>query len=606
MECTPKQLENGRTKEESLVLEPLLDNEELLSMKKQKVTKKGKQSKLSIAECRATNKKTTCKDKSHTCKKSSRATKSSKTSAPVSTSGEKVFSPFWTNVCLEMSKKLWSPAETDFVDLPSNCYNGLLRDKEPNLPFWSKVMKVQNPNSPTMSFPSFKFFAVGEMAKEDTLTRVLKVKVRMTTRQKAVVRRWEAGYRFTYNKGLDYLRKNPKTSKLTLRNMIVTKSQNKKTIEKAGGLFGNDNINPFIASNKWLLKVPKDIRQQAAFELHKNWRLAKNNCGYKVRDNNKGWVISIEQNHISVLGNKKIKLYSGDTKLTIRAIGDLPKWLIPSEFEDSITPPCQVMLQKRGKSYYMLFPYKVEKTVKREDYEGHIAALDPGIRKFITSYGTDGRVGFFGSKNPVNKLKKIEWFKDVLRTRIEAPKKAIYRVSGKERKNARRKFRKLQERIENIRKDYHHKVANWFTKTYHGIVIGKLPKGIISRDKSLPKVVKRAYNSLAHYKFRCCLKEKCIKRGVIFQEINESYTSKTCCCCGKINNVGSSEVYSCACSPGVFWDRDVNGAKNILLKSFSESYLRIVLKDKTLSLKQPQWTNYPRGCSWLLSILKEY
>ena len=44
-------------------------------------------------------------------------------------------------------------------------------------------------------------------------------------------------------------------------------------------------------------------------------------------------------------------------------------------------------------------------------------------------------------------------------------------------------------------------------------------------------------------------------------------TSKTCSCCGKLNyNLGSSEVFVCKeCEMRI--DRDVNGARNILIKN---------------------------------------
>ena len=159
--------------------------------------------------------------------------------------------------------------------------------------------------------------------------------------------------------------------------------------------------------------------------------------------------------------------------------------------------------------------------------------------------------------------------------------------------------------MENIRKDFHHKSAKWLTDNYKCIVIGKLPKGIISRDRSLPKSVKRSFNSLGHFKFRCCLKDKCKRKGIIYQEINESYTSKTCTFCGHTNNVGSSETYQCDCQ-NKSWDRDINGARNILIKGISESYFRIVLKkDKTLSLREPCWCNHPQGFSLGLNILQE-
>jgi transposase len=46
----------------------------------------------------------------------------------------------------------------------------------------------------------------------------------------------------------------------------------------------------------------------------------------------------------------------------------------------------------------------------------------------------------------------------------------------------------------------------------------------------------------------------------------EEYTSKTCGRCGELNNVGKSEIYRCSKCLLVI-DRDINGARNILIKN---------------------------------------
>src|SRR2546423_588161 len=51
----------------------------------------------------------------------------------------------------------------------------------------------------------------------------------------------------------------------------------------------------------------------------------------------------------------------------------------------------------------------------------------------------------------------------------------------------------------------------------------------------------------------------------------EEYTSKTCGCCGVINkNLGSLKTFKCP-SCGATIDRDVNGARNVLLKYITEN-----------------------------------
>jgi transposase len=49
--------------------------------------------------------------------------------------------------------------------------------------------------------------------------------------------------------------------------------------------------------------------------------------------------------------------------------------------------------------------------------------------------------------------------------------------------------------------------------------------------------------------------------------VSEEYTSKTCGGCGSLNCVGGSKEYKCEC--GVDIDRDMNGARNILIKSLT-------------------------------------
>ena len=50
--------------------------------------------------------------------------------------------------------------------------------------------------------------------------------------------------------------------------------------------------------------------------------------------------------------------------------------------------------------------------------------------------------------------------------------------------------------------------------------------------------------------------------------VDESYTTKTCDCCGnKNNNVGSSHIYKCNYGA----DRDIHGVRNIWIKTYTEN-----------------------------------
>ena len=80
----------------------------------------------------------------------------------------------------------------------------------------------------------------------------------------------------------------------------------------------------------------------------------------------------------------------------------------------------------------------------------------------------------------------------------------------------------------------------------------------------------RSLLCLSHYEFRTKLVHKSRERGVEAMVVNEAWTSKTCTGCGEINkDLGGSEEYDCSkCNNKI--DRDLNGARNILLRTIGE------------------------------------
>ena len=72
--------------------------------------------------------------------------------------------------------------------------------------------------------------------------------------------------------------------------------------------------------------------------------------------------------------------------------------------------------------------------------------------------------------------------------------------------------------------------------------------------------------TLSHFRFRTHLLNKMGDRVVL---VNESYTSKTCSSCFVLNHsLGGSKTFNCSeCNYTI--DRDVNGARNILIKNLS-------------------------------------
>ena len=73
----------------------------------------------------------------------------------------------------------------------------------------------------------------------------------------------------------------------------------------------------------------------------------------------------------------------------------------------------------------------------------------------------------------------------------------------------------------------------------------------------------------SHFRFKQYLKAKCEVTNTKLLIVDESYTSKTCGQCKKINmKLGSSKKFICS-NCGLNIDRDLNAARNIYIKNKS-------------------------------------
>jgi putative transposase len=230
------------------------------------------------------------------------------------------------------------------------------------------------------------------------------------------------------------------------------------------------------------------------------------------------------------------------------------------------------------KRYTLNIPYYASKpnvTVKRP-----VVAVDPGERIFMTYYSPE-ESGYIGNNIRLPILaeeRKIRRLERVLKQGVNKEKQKLNNP-----KTIRRRIQLKYNRIRNLVTELHHQTAKYLTDRYDHIYIPKFetqkmlcrrkPKATISladvdaykRRGLLNKRVKFVMNSLAHYRFRQHLQNKCLEKGCKMQVVNESYTSATCGGCGRQSKKYENRVKQCKC--GCQIDRDLNGSRNILMRT---------------------------------------
>ena len=136
-----------------------------------------------------------------------------------------------------------------------------------------------------------------------------------------------------------------------------------------------------------------------------------------------------------------------------------------------------------------------------------------------------------------------------------------------QRAKNKKRVRALHAKIAHCRKDHLHKASTMLVKENALIVIGGLSAKKLIKTKMAKSVLDTGFSAL-----KTMLKYKCENAGVLFEEVNESFTSQICSCCGEIT-AGSPKgridlrIREWQCSNKKCLslnDRDINAAKNIL------------------------------------------
>lgn len=345
----------------------------------------------------------------------------------------------------------------------------------------------------------------------------------MTSIQKSILQKWNNNSRYAYNKSVWLMNNDSSLDELELRNLITPKK--------------------CCSRIPWFLETPKEIREAAVFESHKNKDSAftniknKNIKHFKLKyksSKKKSWIIN-GITGIKKINNKTIELYPRYHFGHIKTVEEIP----------DINNECSIYFD--GLNYFINII--IESPIKKIKNRKHCIASDPGIRTFHTFYDTENIIKI-GNETEKTLLP------DLLIT--------------DKLKNKNKLKQKLKLKIENKRNELHNKTINWLCKTYDKIIIPKFEtKNMIKKEnRKLNKKTIRMMGLLSHFKFLKKLKTKAkeFKNEIIIG--NEAYSTRTCGNCEFIkNDIGSLEEWICnRCK--IHHDRDSNASRNIFIWNY--------------------------------------
>ena len=127
------------------------------------------------------------------------------------------------------------------------------------------------------------------------------------------------------------------------------------------------------------------------------------------------------------------------------------------------------------------------------------------------------------------------------------------------------RVRTIHAKIANQRKDALHKFSHAMVSQYGAIFVGDISSQWMLKTSSAKGTLDASWSRL-----KIMLEYKSQQAGVIFEVVNEAYTTQTCSCCGNIPSSSPKgraglRVREWTCSTcGAHHDRDVNAAVNIL------------------------------------------
>ena len=139
------------------------------------------------------------------------------------------------------------------------------------------------------------------------------------------------------------------------------------------------------------------------------------------------------------------------------------------------------------------------------------------------------------------------------------------KLAKAQRARQKRRVKAIHARIANQRKDALHKLSTALVQQNAAIFVGDVASAKLVKTRMAKSTLDAGWAM-----FKTMLEYKSRQAGVVFEAVNESYSTQTCSCCGVIpasspKGRAGLRIREWQCSVcATVHDRDVNAARNIL------------------------------------------
>lgn len=443
---------------------------------------------------------------------------------------EKDYKPFWDDFCGVISSHLLSHTQIDSAGLDSTSH---LSEIVENSWFLTERKFHQNEDSPKTYLQSYTNSLIDYADLEDTQIKSRKIRIYPTQQQKILFKQWFGVARKFYNETL-----------------TIYKNGSEKVWHKVYQDIAEQN-----KEHDYIKSVPYQIKKIAVNDYRKALSINK----IKAKRFGKPFEMKFKSKK-----NPKQSCYIPKAAISSSGIyhtiaGKL-KMTERQRFENEDIKACRLVLEF-GK-WFIVIPKEI-KITPIENQEG-VVAIDPGVRTFATYFSTEGYFGKLG-QGAFDRILKLNLKIDKLISKLS-------KETDKHKKsNLKRSIFNIRFKIRNLIDELHWKTIKFFISRFKVIIFPpfNVSEMVKKSNRKLPKKVVRAMNCLRFFEFKERLKLKCKENGITFVESSEAFTSKTNSFTGElIENLGSKEKFM---FNNVSIDRDINGARNILIRAMRDA-----------------------------------